>query len=588
MTELYIDSQPAVLPPDFSLKVKQQNPFFTKNGAFTLELTLSLKDKINQRLYSHMNRLQSAPAIKGRSAHLIADGRTILNGTEIVLSNTDEQVNIQLVSGNSELNWFIHQEKDIEELYISDLDLGEEPELTAQYLNSILTTKYPEAAFAPARIWTGDIMINGFLNLQIASPEDPIPFINTAIQPYLLTLLIRTVQTLGYNITQNDLLSDQALCRLFILNDIRDNRYNRLLPGWTVREFLEACEKFLNITFDINPEDRSVRIVKNTTGVTVDGQTHLKNVSAEYQRNDAEDENNLTDYENVRYPLPEDTWYKYQAISSDIMAMAEIITYATYTALANALTVTTAGRVPDAIATDYYKTLKAFYVTEDDTTFIIDRIFYDNGQYIYYWYYLRPINRFGAYHAGETQDREATELPFAPAQFADLNTALTDIPAHHNIMPALDGDTVYNEEETPEETADLTQLIENGIPDEEAVKKDVFLAFYTGSLPGYARTDSAIDFMQEIPLSFGKYESTNLFTLRLQGPAGWAEKYYKANHNYNFQKEYTIHFLYNTTPDVRTEFVIEGKRFLCKELEYTVNAEGIFPEITGIFYPVED
>jgi hypothetical protein len=40
-------------------------------------------------------------------------------------------------------------------------------------------------------------------------------------------------------------------------------------------------------------------------------------------------------------------------------------------------------------------------------------------------------------------------------------------------------------------------------------------------------------------------------------------------------------------PDVRSEFVIHNKRFVCKELEYVVTGNGLLPEVTGTFYRVE-
>ena len=118
MTELYIDNKPVMLPTPLDLKVKEQNPLITKNGTFTLDLSLSLMEHNNAILYKHIDRIQTAAEFEGRSAVLTADARVIMNGTEAYISNTNQEVKIQLLSGNSELNYFIGSD-----LYISDLEL---------------------------------------------------------------------------------------------------------------------------------------------------------------------------------------------------------------------------------------------------------------------------------------------------------------------------------------------------------------------------------------------------------------------------------------------------------------------------------
>ena len=57
MTELFIDGVQAVLPKDFSIQVKRENPLITKNGEYTYEITLQLTNATNAELYAHLNRL---------------------------------------------------------------------------------------------------------------------------------------------------------------------------------------------------------------------------------------------------------------------------------------------------------------------------------------------------------------------------------------------------------------------------------------------------------------------------------------------------------------------------------------------------
>ena len=92
MTNLYIDGIAVVLPSEFSITVKQENAFFTKNGEYTYDIELSLLVPENAKLYGFLNRLNitDRPAHK-RKAVLVADNRVYLNGTEIITGWTDER-----------------------------------------------------------------------------------------------------------------------------------------------------------------------------------------------------------------------------------------------------------------------------------------------------------------------------------------------------------------------------------------------------------------------------------------------------------------------------------------------------------------
>lgn len=158
MTELLIDRQRVSLPENLSLKVSYQNPFLTKNGVFTLELSLPLKDPDNARVYRYADRLHSTPAIQGRSAILIAGSRVLLNGTEIVFSHTDSEVSIQLVGGNSELNYFVNSE-----VHIAELDLGEEADLSPGY---------PDNAFDSYECEIVEDREESYKNVEYSLPDD--------------------------------------------------------------------------------------------------------------------------------------------------------------------------------------------------------------------------------------------------------------------------------------------------------------------------------------------------------------------------------------------------------------------------------
>ena len=76
MTELFINGVSVVLPKDFSVQVKRENSFVTKNGEYTYDITLPLTNPINAELYKNINRLNNLQRLETkRSAVLVADNR---------------------------------------------------------------------------------------------------------------------------------------------------------------------------------------------------------------------------------------------------------------------------------------------------------------------------------------------------------------------------------------------------------------------------------------------------------------------------------------------------------------------------------
>jgi hypothetical protein len=576
MTELYIDGKPVALPEKMILKVKKQNPLITKNGTFSLDLNLSLQELNNSKLYKHIERLHFNAYFKGRKAVLIANNRVFLNGTEAIQKNTDQAVQIQLLSGNSELNYFIGSDR-----YISELDLGREPELTNSYLNSIIGKRYPAVHFTPAKVRVDDVIYNKDTP---AATGTAYTFENPRMQPYLAGMVHRIITGLGYNIALNELAKDEAMCSVYFLNNTNSREYNKMLPGWKAKEFLEECEKFFNITFDISEHDKSVKILKCTSDSRF-GTEVINNVIDEYERS-FDPEKSEINYHNVAYEFPSPTAYKYYEIAPEILAKADIKTFNTYAQLSAFLEVTIQGWVSASKATGYLESLVLFYCREFDTYYILEPYDYvisegyEPGKST--WYYLRPINRFNKV---ETEpDADFVSLKFVPAQFYTYPTG--------NMWFFATSSCPYQSDklEGEQEETDIRKYIENGVSLFDSKKRSVSLAFYvglkevTGSLvPVHL---SSIDYLIDSPYCNSAVDK-NRWTLRLDGPYGLHKRYYQVNSRYDNSKEYIIRFLTNKLHDQRAEFLIENRLFACKELEYTILNDGIHPIVTGIFYEIK-
>lgn len=574
MTELFIDNKPVMLPAGLDLKIKQQNPLITKNGTFTLDLTLSLQERNNSILYKHIERLQSAAAFEKRKALLISNGHIIINGTEAYLSNSDEEVKIQLLAGNSELNYFMGTD-----VYISSLDLGKETDLSNERLNQIIMKGFPDTPFVTPMVKIGNTIYNDHHELATdIILGKPFNFSNIAIQPFLLAMLEKVLTALDYTIEYNEARTDDFLSRIFILNDDKSGEYNKILPGWKVKEFLEECEKLMNLVFVIDNATRSVRILcasfNNTTGTYT-----INNVLDAFERITVNDNENVS-YKNVCFNFPSSTEYKYQCIDEDVMKKAHLNTSKTYNDLVNKLKGADGSLLPDSIGDQYYNSSNLWYVTETDTHYIIDKMTYNfldspTGASTTF-YYLKKVHTFRDYKSDN--DLDYLKLNFFPA----LNYW-----REHDSMYVIFQKMAYlpnSSDKKEDDDKSIRKMIENGVNDFNSTKKSIALSsFYSSPDFGYFTQN---DNVAEDPFSTSWYQK-NYGTFRLVGPEGLAKRYYQVNQEIDFTREYTIKFITNTIPDVQAEFILNNKLFICKELEYRIMNEGIHPEITGTFYEVK-
>lgn len=265
MTQLYIADQEVALPEDFTFELIRENPFFTKGGSFTLDISLNLDIPINARLYRHLNRFTASSKFKNRSARLIVDGRTVLNGTEIILEVNELSASIQLASGNSELNFLVGSD-----VKMNTIDLGEIPVITSDEAFWNYYKPYPESNVicAPVKAMNGSdiVFINNLRGHHIRSSSGKLKLYTTEKfpeeirpMPYLNYIIERSITTLGYTINHNSI-RGSIYNRLFIVHGNNPKKINELMPDKTVAEFLSEVEELFNVLIQVR-EDKTVDII---------------------------------------------------------------------------------------------------------------------------------------------------------------------------------------------------------------------------------------------------------------------------------------------------------------------------------------
>ena len=104
--EIYTEGQTTPLVPNISPEISfemiRENPLFNQRGDYTYDIDISLRDPHNRKIYEHIDRITSNSYPKGRKMKIICGGNTVCEGTEVILRKEDDNVKVQVLSGNSE------------------------------------------------------------------------------------------------------------------------------------------------------------------------------------------------------------------------------------------------------------------------------------------------------------------------------------------------------------------------------------------------------------------------------------------------------------------------------------------------------
>lgn len=573
MTNLYIDGVEVVLPSGFSIVVKQENAFFTKNGEYTYDIELSLNDPINAKLYGFLNRLNKTeqPTTK-RKAVLIADNRVYINGTEIITGWTDETVTIQLVSGNSELNFFVGADE-----LISTLDMPvTNPIVNGTVSTDFIEKRYPDIEYnlmmtydrlrgVDKNIWnwnrTADIGVIEYY----MTPKSNIVDYDYIPQPYLCAYMRHLLAALGYSLDYNAI-EDTPWKDTYIVHAEETYKWCEMLKGWTAKAFLENVEKLFNGTFLIDAKTRKVSFYLNVSYLAKVRHVHLQNVVDSYTVESEEEEADAIN-STIQYKFPESDYYKMRCL-------------------------------PDIVL----DTVKKKTIDEDLTTFfsrpenqVKDTVFdYQaiNRKLIFLdksgvFNLLELVDEFASLHRDNSES--VMELEMLPAELTLRQTYNGDSnEGYFNqvYIPCVSS----GEQSNDNEVYDTVHEMVANLTETEESQNTIFLAFYSGifdSLPSgagpmsypVAYTDKYVPFYNG---GWGDIQRDGA-TFNLSD----MEKYFFGG-GYHIDRENPVKITCydsNVYP-ASSVFEIFNRRFLAKEIEYTIGPNGRNGAWTGTFYPI--
>lgn len=607
MTELFIDGVSVVLPSDISVPVKHENPLFTKNGEYTYDIDLDLNNPTNAKLYEHLYRLNSITEFtKKRRAILMAEHRIYCNGVEVVTGWTEKKVSIQIASGNSELNYFIGSD-----LLIESLDMGSAilPSLDSD-MTPFLSKKYPEVEFNIPPVLIGDTMINPFEIVWIIGSRreektrteyKPISDSIYIPMPYMGVIIEKIIKALGYTIVENQFISTPWKYQM-IIHGQQTTEYAKMLPGWTVKDFFEEIEKLYGIIFLIGSRKKEVRIMLSANYYLNPPVAYVSSVVDEYteEAEDEEEDNNLGT-RNVKYNLPNNEYYKKRRLPDAIVQMA------VKKEISGLLNVK-----------DFFEKESngLELVTNSSTGVQYIRTSFEKEEPfggVKTLYRGCPVNEY-ADLIRNSDNEDYITLEMIPVQHGVVSVKRYDVRDGNTttshvwrIVPILDNDSnlVVSDEDTEEPTTSqqgLEDYIKSGSYEKNSSKSTVYLGFYSGikNQIGYAhRQDNepyptvyTDDILNKGFIFYPneKYAPHDDARMNEEGESMSlkviAEQLYKANYDIKQDKKFTFHSYDPNLYDIRSVFIINNKRFVCKERTFTIDVHGRKGFWEGVFYPI--
>ena len=572
MTQLYIDSKEVKLPSEFELELITENPYFTRVGSYTYEIEIDLHDPTNRNIYKNINRADVTQRIKNRKAVIITNGLCAINGIEVILSIDPFTAKIQIIAGNSQLN-YEGGENSIRSINFDKFTLDPN---TA--INTLFGT-YPQfnATFTPIISYVDKDGNASTLNLVRVGENITFERVNNiAPQYYLLYYIDNLLQKLGFTKGTNELETDPTWQRIFVANPYKDSAPGELLPDWTINEFIEQIEKFFKCVVSIN----------SITGIydIINMDKYYENAEIIYLDevidNDLEkvydtDTNYSYAYENVSYNLPSEDYYNYLKLKDGIRDICIIETKESY-------------RDFESNYDQYYSGPYILNSTDYNLNFVVSEFTSDDDTVKG----LKMIDRLR--DAGDTTSQNKTSFDIIPAE-VDTIEVYSEPSARYLLGTAIKKVRSEAESQAINDLINGSGDIEGDIPDK------LYVGIYYGICTAWNKGTSSHpeQYWDKMPMSsFDKYFMTKPigftnsqsliilpdYSLVLYGDNGLYNAVYKNKKVIDTTVEYRFRFIANQIYDLNRIFLIGNKKYYCKEIHYNISSKGIDKIAEGIFY----
>ncbi len=606
--QILINNRLAALKQGSSFDFVAENRYFSGADSYTLAITFPLKDcPQNIAIFGHINRKDM------QTQHLlfdceIRDKAFVQYGSITITEINETEVKCQFLEGKSVQNYA----EDFDNIYLNELDLGYPDTNKSSFsAGAHIAHSIDDGLNYLALPWVN----NSTGNVQ-NRPNDSDSWPSSwhydtrglSYQPYLVYLLQLICNAVGYTYDFGRLLNSQYRY-LIVCNTLPYawgcRNWATALPHWTLTEFFEQLEYFLNGEFDINHNSKTIRFAFSKDAIELAGTEVIDNVINEFSAKVA-DASACKYRENVNLKFAEcdHRMWKYYSCKwfVDMMKNTDVI-------LSSGLGNYNYGKFYREVngvqrlyiemrdAADYVQAYYSgwnpeylYYCRYEDTYFVLrnyDKYIVDPSQpenlegNTRYLNTLEPVNMFGDSIVNEGAD--TIEIKIVPVW---IDEAYADGEFKGNAFFLECGEYLNNANNIiPWDYA--SQKLSQGESEQSVEYFDkLYMGFWNGSMYNamYGKyTFPIIDHVLTYPREMN-FELT-YFSMRLRSNIiGTNAK----THNIDSTQKYTFKFLADNIPNVRSLFLIRGRKFVCEKITATFTEDGMSQLLKGEFYPVTE
>lgn len=600
---IYVNNKLAALKKGTSFEYVSENRMFSGSDGYTLTITFPLKGcPENIAIFGHINRADVV-AQKVIFDCEIRDRGFYKFGSITITEISETEVKTQFLEGRSEQNF----DKTFDKVYINELDLGEPPTTSK---SSITPSRawYPETygckyvALPWVNDYSGNIQnkaehivddaVNNRSHFEWSNETTGLSW-----QPYLLHITRKICEAVGYTADFSKWEEVEEYKYLLICNTLPHAWYMpgfaNALPHWTVEEYFEKLELFLGGEFDFDHRGKRISFAFTQATLASKSAVCLENVVEEHSTEVKVDEDRCEYLEakNLVYKDCDHEMWKFYSCDWFIKGWQNrVVRYNSMTELLNAnrWLAKWSGSSQRNNNRD-----KILYAADCDAYFIVWPISRKIVKYDFtfrrlifeYKCRLQPINLFGGRIVNDDEEAEQVEIEFVPAWIDDTEDKYGRV--LFLSFSAYDDDSSSTGEDESQYPFAKTITLSSLEAGEKEKKSEYYDRIYVGWYDGanhFIGNHLPYPNVEDIAIAddWSNFAYVH-FSMRIND-----RKLRRGQiiHNIEPKMKTTFKFLADNIPDVRSVFLIRGKRYICEKITATFTENGMSQLLKGVFYPI--
>lgn len=604
---IYVNNKLAALKKGTSFEFVSENRMFSGSDGYTLTITFPLRGcPQNIAIFGHINRAD-VEAQKVIFDCEIRDKGFYKFGSITITEISEAEVKTQFLEGRSEQNF----DKTFDKVYINELDLGAPPTTSTSQI-STSNAWYPERTGCKcvALPWVNDYSGN-IQNLADYVVDDASQnkghftwstneCRGLSWQPYLLYITRRICEAVGYTPDFSRWEEVEEYKYLLICNTLPFAWYMpdfaNALPHWTVEKYFEKLELFLGGEFDFDHRAKRISFAFTHSILAEKKPVCLEDVIEEHATEVKVDEDRC-DYleaKNLVYKDCDHEMWKFYSCDWFIKGWQNRVVK--YNSMRELLEANKGYATWDGQHHRNNRIDKLLYAADCDAYFVIRAIsrqqvveVHAGRLYIRYQYKCRmqPVNLFGGRIVNDDEEADQTEIEFVPAWIDDTEDKYGRL-----LFLSFSG---YDEDnDTTSEDDDKHPFMQtwsaSSLAAGEKEKKSeyydrIFVGWYDGS-NHFIGNRLPYPNVEDIAIAddWSNFAYVH-FSMRINDRKIRRGRVF---HTIDPKKKTTFKFLADNIPDVRSVFLIRGKRYVCEKITATFTENGMSQLLKGVFYPITD